>query len=135
MPRVRSKRWCFTLNNYTPEEESALQGLVEDGGVQYLVYGREKGECLTPHLQGYFETKERIGLRKAKKLIGKRAHLEKANGSLSSNQKYCKKQGDVFESGSALPSQGQRTDLEEIRTRLDSGGTIIHDWILEFLGE
>lgn len=123
MARVRSKRWLFTLNNYTEEEESVLQSLVSQGSATYLVYGRERGAQGTPHLQGYIETKTKCGLRSMKRLIP-RAHLEKANGSSQENRVYCTKEDEnPFEDGSPMV-QGQRSDLEEIRTQLDSGVTM-----------
>ena len=50
----RCHNWCFTLNNYTAEEEEKLKG--ELPGVKYIVFQRERGhEKGTPHLQGYLE--------------------------------------------------------------------------------
>jgi hypothetical protein len=125
MVRVRSKRWCFTLNNYTEEEELMLRDLVGQGMVTYLLYGHEVGEEGTPHLQGYLETKQKYSLRTLKgKLMNNRIHLEKARGSLEQNQVYCRKQDDdVFEDGSPM-QQGRRSDLDEIRTLLDGGVTV-----------
>ena len=48
--RVRAKRWVFTLNNYTPEEENKLKEM----DCEWMVFGHEhtkEGEG-TPHLQG-----------------------------------------------------------------------------------
>lgn len=45
---------CFTLNNYTREQEELFTTW---NGYSYLVYGREIGESGTPHLQGYMELK------------------------------------------------------------------------------
>lgn len=121
--RVRSKRWCFTLNNYTEEEELMLRSLVDQSKLTYIVFGKEVGDSGTPHLQGYCETNSRCGLRKMKNLIGARAHLEKANGSFESNKTYCTKEdSDAFEAGSPM-CQGRRSDLDEIKTQLDGGAT------------
>ena len=37
----KTRGYCFTLNNYTDDEEQQLQQLGRQ--VQYLVYGRERG--------------------------------------------------------------------------------------------
>jgi hypothetical protein len=110
---IRSRRWCFTLNNPTVDEESDLKTLlsrVPDGAggerpqvMSYLIFGHEVGELNTPHLQGYFETLKKTSLRFLKSLPGlERAHLEKANGCLQSNRNYCMKEGDYFEDGTAF---------------------------------
>lgn len=129
MPRTRAargKRWTFTLNNYTEEDESVLQELgdIEAQPLSYVLYGREVGESGTPHLQGYFETHSKKTLRSLKALGGPfgRMHLEKANGSLQENQRYCKKDGDFFETGSPM-HQGARNDLIEIKEKIDAGAT------------
>lgn len=46
--RNRVRRFCFTLNNYTKEEEDYLQAFP----CTWLVMGKEVGESGTPHLQG-----------------------------------------------------------------------------------
>lgn len=64
---------------------------------KYLVYGREIGESLTPHLQGTiaFECNKRLsGVRK----LVPRAHWEPTR-RLQESVAYCKKDGNVYESG------------------------------------
>lgn len=112
------------MNNHTEEEESLLQELTTLESVVYLLYGREVGEeCGTPHLQGYLEVSSRMGIRAVKGLLGNRAHLEIARGSLQSNQTYCRKQGDVFEGGSPQQGQGARSDLLSVKEAIDAGAT------------
>ena len=125
MTRSRSRRWCFTLNNYTHEDELMLQNLITTpvtaSTVSYIIYGREVGSEGTAHLQGYLETKSKIGLRSLKSLIGRRFHLEKARGSFQENKNYCTKEDQQpFEKGSPM-QQGKRTDLEEIKKYIDEG--------------
>lgn len=124
MPRVRSKRWCVTLNNYTEEEELVLQSNLAQGVFSYLIYGREVGSQGTPHLQMYLETSGKMSLSSMKKIDGlSRAHLEKANGSLEQNQAYCRKEdANPFVGGSAM-KQGKRSDLVAIQDLLDGGAT------------
>lgn len=90
-----SRNWCFTLNNYTPEEESSVQ----QWECNYLVYGREIGIGLTPHLQGTvcFSSNHRLS---ACKKLQPRAHWEVCKLTHKSIE-YCKKDGNVFEKGVA----------------------------------
>lgn len=103
---TRSRRFVFTLNNYTEEEEFTLVHLVgaEGGIISYILFGKEEGDSGTPHLQGYLETASKIGFARLKELMKTpRVHLEKARGSLASNQRYCKKEGrGIFKEGSPM---------------------------------
>lgn len=94
---VRSKRWCFTLNNPTEAEEQLLhlQSLTLPQDWSYLITGKELGASLTPHLQGYLELRSKKTLRGLKRChpILQRAHLEVAKGNGQSNREYCSKDG------------------------------------------
>lgn len=105
----RSKNYCFTINNYNFSDMESLF----DNDATYLIFGFEKGENGTPHIQGYmhFPTQRQL---KSMKKINERAHWEVCRGSIKSNIDYCSKDGEVYEFGEP-PSQGKRTDLEEIR--------------------
>lgn len=122
----RSKRWCFTINNPTAEEEEAVRRLgVELSVVTYICFGRERGEEDTPHLQGYVEfgIRRRFGF--VKVTVCQRAHVEAAKGSPRDASDYCKKDGDWEEYGVlSLVGQGRRTDLEEIKARMDEGVSV-----------
>lgn len=39
----KSRSWCFTLNNYSPEEELLVRALKEHN-TKYFVFGKEVGE-------------------------------------------------------------------------------------------
>lgn len=56
-PRSTFRNWCFTLNNYTPEEEILIQSKVPDE-ISYVAYSHEQGKEGTPHLQGYLQMKK-----------------------------------------------------------------------------
>lgn len=107
--RIRARNWCFTLNNYTNVDEVNIQGLEST----YLVYGREKGESGTPHLQGYVEFENPRAMSSIKKLTSDKIHLERRKGTAQQAALYCKKDGDVYESGT-ISRQGSRTDLEDV---------------------
>ena len=85
---------CFTLNNYTTEDELHIGLLALDEGTIGLVYGREVGESGTPHLQGYIEFRHQRSFTSAKKAISMRAHLQQAKGTRLQNYAYCTKEDD-----------------------------------------
>lgn len=121
----RAKRWVFTLNNYTEDEEQTICDLATEGGpFSYLVFGREVGASGTPHLQGFFALHAQLRHANVRQLGGLgRAYLEVARGSPIQSSTYCKKDGDYYEFGE-LPgsnsSQGKRSDFERLR-----------DWVKE----
>ena len=87
-----SKRWCFTLNNYTSEHIELISSIVPALCDKYIV-GKEIGESGTPHLQGFvcFKTK----IRPLSKINIPEIHWEKAKGN-DASQNYCGKDGDVI---------------------------------------
>lgn len=118
--------WCFTLNNYTEAERDEIVGSAAgmESPFKYIVFGYELGESGTPHLQGYFQLRKKVRLSGVKKLPGlSRAHFEPARGDVQSNQIYCKKEGNFFESGTPIHPR-QRSDLSAVKEILDAGGSI-----------
>lgn len=105
----RSRNWCYTLNNYTPEEYDSLQSL----SCTYHVLGKEVGEQGTPHIQGAIRFSTLKSLKQLKELIP-RAHLEPSR-DFDASVAYCKKDGDFEEIG--LYKNGRPTK-EETRKRL-----------------
>lgn len=89
-PRVRSRAWCLTLNNYTQDEKLKMAQYFEKKD-QWII-GVE-GKDATPHLQAYFKSKNPIDFGKVKKLFP-RAHIEKALGGAKQNWVYCSKEND-----------------------------------------
>lgn len=122
---TRSKRWQFTLNNWTADELSELGRLQGDPRVRFLIAGREVGDAGTPHLQGYIELTNRARLGGVKGLPGlRRAHLEAARGDADSNIEYCSKEGDVaIRFGETGPTQGSRTDLLAVEESIRRGAS------------
>ena len=129
MPRVRSKRWCFTLNNPSLEEKESIQKILGDlrecsevsikgVDITYLIYGEE--QVTTLHYQGYLELKSKTSMSTLKRFL-KRAHWEKAKGTSKQASEYCKKDGQFEEAGTMLPGQGARTDLMEIKAQIEEG--------------
>lgn len=113
---MRSRSWCFTLNNYVDADVERLTSVK----CKYIVFGKEIGEKGTPHLQGYvnFSSAKTMGV--AKMLLSMRCHLEKAKGNAEQNRKYCVKDGDFVEVGT-LPRAGRRVDLEKVAGEIAAG--------------
>lgn len=113
-----AKKWCFTLNNYTEDEQEALRSLFESPACEYAIVGKEQGENGTPHLQGYVCFAQRKRLASIKKEAGfGRAHLEVSKGNVQQNVTYCSKEGDFEEFGDKrkVGCQGKRSDFECFR--------------------
>lgn len=118
--RTRTRAWTWTLNNYTSKE---LNHIVKKMEAVYWCFGFE--ECPktgTPHLQGYSYFKNEREMTYLKKLIP-RAHIERSYGSPLQNKKYCSKEGNFYEFGD-MPSQGHRTDMDELQETIKSGATL-----------
>lgn len=88
----RSRRWVFTLNNWSSVEHNTLTQYFKENCVWWII-GKEIGDNGTPHLQGYFDFKNAKSMKTLKK-INSRLHLEKAKGTIEENRIYCSKQGD-----------------------------------------
>jgi len=116
---VRSKRWCFTINNYTDASLVALDALE----CVYLVYGRETAPGTgTPHLQGFVIFAN--ARRRSSLALLCPGHWEPTTGPSVAAAVYCKKDGDFTERGTAPVGQGKRTDLQAIM-----------DWLDEFIAD
>lgn len=105
----RSQTFCFTLPNYTPEEESILQHFTSP--VIFMCYGRELAPTTgTPHLQGFLALDNRIRLGTVKKhLKVPRIHLAACKGDFYQNIRYCTKDKDFFISDPDIQEQYELT--------------------------
>jgi len=107
----QSKAWCFTINNYTPEDECVVRSLADFAS--YVVCGKEVGESGTPHLQGYAYMKKLASLTAMRRVI-QRGHLVISKGTDFDNYGYCAKEDLWFKHGTP-PCQGKREDLDAAR--------------------
>lgn len=77
-----AKNWCFTINNYLPDDMEKLEVMFNHGHFNYLVFGEEIAPTTgTPHLQGYVQMKKKMRLAQVKKFISPRANLQNSRGS------------------------------------------------------
>lgn len=122
MPVRQLKRICFTLNNYSEDDETRIQSNVEL--YQYAIYGREEAPTTgTRHLQGFINFKRRESFNRIKDIIGQNAHIELARGSDQQNKTYCSKDGNNWEFGEAR-GQGHRSDLESVVIDIKNGNSL-----------
>jgi len=135
---VRTRFWCFTLNNPTDDDRGEIALATLGGNIGYLTYQPERGENGTPHLQGFVYFPNRRTMGGAKQLLGvTRVHLESMRGSVRQAIDYCHKDdtrdGSVgygmFEYGDSagIPSnngQGSRSDLSSFGDRIRAGESL-----------
>jgi len=134
----KSRRWCFTLNNCTPEEETLFKNIP----CKCTVCGPETGVEGTPHLEGFvmFNAPKTTA---ALKTIHGTCHLPVAKKSSESTSNCCKKgeqtkaewdehhnDGPNFglncagcEAGDFPDQQGKRTDLDAVKEAIEGGTT------------
>lgn len=124
----KSRKWVFTLNNYTEEEFTKIKEFGEKN-CKYFIVGKEIGESGTPHLQGYMRFANARSFASMKKTIPK-AHIEIAFGTDIENQKYCSKDNNFEERGS-LSQQGERKDLNDIKNKILKGEMLASDILTE----
>lgn len=89
----RAKHWCFTINNYKPDEI-----LPKPSDYSYMVLGDEIAKSGTPHYQGYVCFHKQLSFATVKKLLPG-AHLEVMRSTPKQASDYCKKDGKFTEYG------------------------------------
>lgn len=99
---ARTRNFCFTINNYSEQDEQDVQAI----DCKYVVYGREVGEAGTPHLQGFICFPTVKSFNQIKKLMP-RAHIEAAK-TIEAAIMYCKKDGNWYEAGEKPMSQKEK---------------------------
>lgn len=138
-PNDQYRNCCWTLNNYTPEDVATIKTWT----CKYIVFGFEKGEQNTPHLQGYVEWKTPKKGSTCMNLLNKRIHWECRHGTAEEAAKYCMKgeqpkdewkaqqwngphwglNAVTFEAGT-MSAPGKRTDLDTIGHEVLAGKPI-----------
>ena len=132
MSRVRGNRVCFTVNNYSHDEQGDITRYcdrqLQDGQLTFAIIAEEiGGSAQTIHLQGFLHlagTSQEGRARGARFYhaipgLG-RAHFESARGSDKDNLAYCSKDGIYATWGS--PGNEQGTIYQEMLDILQHGG-------------
>lgn len=112
-PQDRLQHIVFTFNNYVEERDVPRLTELFEKESKYYVFGREIGERLTPHLQGYCSFSGRHSFEHVRHLLGPGIHFERARGTAQQNREYCTKAGDYVEGGS-FTSGRPRQDKDEL---------------------
>lgn len=109
------RNFCYTLNNYTPEEYDNIKKVE----CRYHICAKEVGTSGTAHLQGYIEFDKAYRLNAVKKLFGTpRIHIEGKKGTSAQASDYCRKSDpEPFECGKLGGNQGMRTDIIKMSTQ------------------
>lgn len=115
----RSRRWCFTLNNWTEEECDKLSGL----DCEYLIYGFENAPSTgTPHLQGYVVFKNARSFNSLHN-FNERIHWEEARFDHEFCINYCSKNDpNPYEKGVRPITKHTKIDIKkELKADLING--------------
>lgn len=112
----KTRRMCFTLNNYTEEEANNVATFLDSDEVVYGIVGREQGEQGTPHLQGFFILRAPQRYSFVHSRASPRLHLEVTRAKSANASEYCKKEGDYDEYGELPNAQGKRSDIDNFVT-------------------
>jgi len=135
----KSRRYVFTINNYTKKELKQFHILAESlEKHRYISYGLETAPTTgTKHIQGYIEMNSAVrysAVQKYVNIIRKKAllkfHVEIAKGTADECKKYNSKDGEHFEFGEPK-KQGARTDLVEVREHLKKNPRDLKRMVLE----
>lgn len=130
MSKKGDRGWCFTINNYTPDDLEQIKSLK----AVYIVYAPEVCPTTgTPHYQGAVVFKDQITMSALSKKL-KRASLRVMDGSALQNRVYIvgpwtgtdasgslkskPYNPDYVEIGTCPKGQGKRTDIDSMRVSL-----------------
>lgn len=116
--------WMFTINNPVDDEFQNIK-------YQYMIWQLEVGETTgTVHVQGYVVFKSRKRFSTVKDLFPDGTHLEVRRGKHSEAKGYCSKKEtridgpwEYGDDKDVPEGQGFRSDMLEIRNKIDDGLT------------
>lgn len=121
--QTQSRNWCFT--DFKLLKFKSIYESYKDI-IRYICWGKEIcPKTKKEHYQGWvqFFNKKRMG--GVKKIFGcNKIHLEVCQGSEYDNEKYCKKDGK-FNSFGKFISMGERSDLEQIKKKINDNVKMI----------
>jgi len=107
----RNRNFCFTWNNYNDDSKLFLATV----SCKYVAYSEEVAPNTgTKHLQGYISFNNPKTLSQARiTLLG--CHVETMLGSISQNEDYCSKVGELIERGQKPVSNDNKGRAEKLR--------------------
>lgn len=109
--RKRSRGYCFTFNNWTPERRDIIMGLQ----CRYVITGEEVAPGTgTPHLQGFIYFADAKSYQSVRTLLSG-CHVEQLKGTPKQAATYCKKEGAFIEKGSLPLTAEEKGEGEEER--------------------
>lgn len=131
---VRHQGFCFTHNNWAPEDAATYLKAFNKGFLRWIIWGKETAPTTgTPHLQGFFWTSTPATLQNIKKKFNGSwiAVPGKEKGPTYWNE-YCSKQDVNMTSHGVQPTEeefqaqvpkgaGARSDLLEVKRKIDEG--------------
>lgn len=127
MSTAQGKRWCFTINNPTPDDifwgDAAHPSDVFSDFIEYLILQEERGENGTLHYQGFLILKDKKRLTWLKSHINERAHWEIARGNNQQAHDYCRKD-DTYTGGlrvemGEMPARASKSSSERLERAAD----------------
>lgn len=115
----QSRNWCFT--DFELLQLNRIYNKYQDI-IRYICWGLEIcPKTKKKHYQGWIQFFNKKTLGGVKKILdNKQIHLEPCRGNEYDNDKYCKKDNNFHSHGTFI-TQGQRTDLEAIKKKIDDG--------------
>lgn len=138
----QGRRWCATIfppQDILIESKELIVDLIEsmyrDAKITYFLSGLETcPQTGRLHLQCYLEVPKRKTLAGMKALMKDlwSPHLELALGTLDQNRTYCLKENNLFLEIGTPMSQGQRSDLLEVKKKIDNKTPMHELWQSDF---
>lgn len=123
---TKKRSWCFTWNNYENADIEYLKEMLENKA--RYIFGEEKGNSGTPHLQGVINFNSPRTFKSVRKLL-KENHIEECkNWQASIN--YCSKDGIVHTN---MEKKIKEKTLEEILIEAEYKDVIWKTWQQECL--
>lgn len=119
----KGRNWAFTDYEQLDWGKIFKEG---EGAIRYIIAGKEIcPKTKKEHIQGFIQFNDLRRMTAIKKIVkSKTIHLESCKGTAKENHTYCSKDGNFREWGT-MKSQGQRTDIEDIKWMLDNGKPMI----------
>jgi len=107
----KNRNFCFTWNNY---DDTSILYLTQIS-CKYIAYAEESAPTTgTKHLQGYISFNVPKTTNQARVLLTG-CHVEPMLGSLSQNESYCSKSGELIERGVKPVSNDNKGRAEKLR--------------------